>query len=621
MMNQTSNILLQDSVLRIGEVCGIDGKRISIRVDKDKNASDLLLNGKIIKNASVGCYIEIRKGFLGIIGKVDGEELKEEYITQKTDNGYERIDKNKRILSATICGCIDNNRFVGGIKELPLIGNEVFILTDHQVHTIHNLLKDTNDLSIRIARTDIEGIPIVFPVDGLFNSHIAIFGNTGSGKSNTLAALYKEFIAQLSVRDGFEKCKFFFFDFNGEYIGKDCICENKIVYSLSTRNSKGQKVPITFDDFADIETLSVLFEATEKTQKPFLNRALRYYKNIKSNSDYPSYFKNIIKKRIEQTLLMTNKDAAYKILDYIEEIITLLISEEISGSLRDDIEFHSQSGTFFLKTTSSYFNSFPDAIKNTNLYTTAETISIIDKPPLVQFYVFVLLQLVDDLYRFKVQLDHILPVVNRFKSKQRSVEQIFEIKDDADIWCKKNIIILNLHDVNIDMKKTIPLLMAKHIYSSYKNKDGERNKSSLSIIIDEAHNILSKDSFRETEDWKDYRLETFEEIIKEGRKFGVFVTISSQRPNDISETIISQAHNYFIHQLLNEHDLRTIGNAVSYIDRVTQESIPTLPVGTCIFSGIATPMPLKIKIDELPDNQKPNSHTLKFGEITQEIVF
>jgi DNA helicase HerA-like ATPase len=159
-----------------------------------------------------------------------------------------------------------------------------------------------------------------------------------------------------------------------------------------------------------------------------------------------------------------------------------------------------------------------------------------------------------------------------------------------------------------------------YVYSNHKKLNKERNKNSLSIIIDEAHNILSKQSFREREDWKDYRLETFEEIIKEGRKFGVFLTISSQRPNDISETIISQAHNYFIHQLINQRDLQTIGNAVSYIDKVTEESIPTLPVGTCIFSGIATPMPLKIKIDELADNEKPDSKTLRFEDITGENV-
>ena len=137
----------------------------------------------------------------------------------------------------------------------------------------------------------------------------------------------------------------------------------------------------------------------------------------------------------------------------------------------------------------------------------------------------------------------------------------------------------------------------------------------MNIVIDEAHNILSTQSFREAESWKDYRLETFEEIVKEGRKFGVFVTIASQRPYDISPTITSQAHNYFIHRLLNEHDLRAIASAVSYIDRVTEESIPTLPTGTCIFSGIASQMPLKINVKPLLGDARPQSETRKFSVI------
>lgn len=109
--------------------------------------------------------------------------------------------------------------------------------------------------------------------------------------------------------------------------------------------------------------------------------------------------------------------------------------------------------------------------------------------------------------------------------------------------------------------------------------------STLHLIIDETHNILSNISFREMESWKDYRLETFEEIIKEGRNFGVFITISNQRPSDISSTIISQAHNYFIHRVINQNDLYAIEKSVSYIDRLTEESIPTLSTGNCIFSG------------------------------------
>lgn len=69
------------------------------------------------------------------------------------------------------------------------------------------------------------------------------------------------------------------------------------------------------------------------------------------------------------------------------------------------------------------------------------------------------------------------------------------------------------------------------------------------LIIDEAHNILSERSNREAETWKDYRLETFEEIVKEGRKFGFYLTVYSQRASDISPTIVSQPHNFFLHLL------------------------------------------------------------------------
>ncbi|WVD62371.1 hypothetical protein RHO11_04390 [Orbus mooreae] len=95
----------------------------------------------------------------------------------------------------------------------------------------------------------------------------------------------------------------------------------------------------------------------------------------------------------------------------------------------------------------------------------------------------------------------------------------------------------------------------------------------------------------------------------------MFVTISSQRPNDISATIISHAHHYFIHKLVNQSDLFSIQKSVSYIDRVNKESIPTLPRGTCIFSGVISQLPMKLRIKELNDTDKPKSKTISFNEL------
>ncbi len=469
--------------------------------------------------------------------------------------------------------------------------------------------------------TDTEEILVKLPIDGIFNSHIAIVGNTGSGKSNTLASLYQGLFDVNGDKDSFKQnCKFLFLDFNGEYIKPECITVNKKIYNLNTRDNTGDKIPMPFEELFNDEILSILVDATEKTQKPFLKRTLRFYKESRGKGNFALYLKGIVQHKIVEILKMANKDIAYKLLDYAEEVLDLFIDDNARASLRSDIGFHSVNQTFFYKdpaNTVFYFNGSPEKIVDTNIYKAADFIDgtkLNAISYLSQFWIFLHLQLIEDLLKYKIQNDHIYPVVNRTKAKQNNIERIFEVVDQSTFWGDNNCVVINLHDVNLDMRKTIPLLLAKYIYSEHKKED---NKKSLNFIIDEAHNILSKASFRETEEWKDYRLETFEEIIKEGRKFGVFITIASQRPSDISDTIISQAHNYFIHQLVNQRDLSIIGNAVSYIDKITEESIPTLSVGTCIFSGIATPMPLKLKFKELPESKKPYSHTLNFGDIVE----
>lgn len=164
----------------------------------------------------------------------------------------------------------------------------------------------------------------------------------------------------------------------------------------------------------------------------------------------------------------------------------------------------------------------------------------------------------------------------------------------------------------LNSKKLFLLFFANNYYELQKQSYTE---GSLHIIIDEAHNILSTASERESQTWKDYRLETFEEIIKEGRKFRTFLTISSQRPSDISETIISQLHNYFIHRLVNNEDIRAIGKAVSFIDNTSYEMISVLPQGACIFTGISSNFPVLIQIDLLPENEQPQSQTVNLYEM------
>ncbi|MFV0573724.1 MAG: ATP-binding protein [Xanthomarina gelatinilytica] len=161
----------------------------------------------------------------------------------------------------------------------------------------------------------------------------------------------------------------------------------------------------------------------------------------------------------------------------------------------------------------------------------------------------------------------------------------------------------------------IPLLLSYKLYSEHKELKGKKKKNkSLNIIVDEAHNILSFISERESETWKDYRLETFEEIIKEGRKFGVFLTIASQRPSDISATIISQLHNFFLHRLINNNDIKAVERTVSYLDKLSFESLPILPTGTCILAGLSAQVPVMVDIGEISEENEPDNKTIKLTD-------
>ncbi len=598
-------------VLKVGEVCEVIGKTITIRVYKNKNLSDLFYNGTIIRNVSVGSFIEIKKGFTSLIGKIEGEKLIEDRNTTLTSN-ESTSPKYQRFLTISLSGYINrNNKFVGGTAELPLIGNEAYILTDDKISTVHNVGTATKEQSIEVAETHIDKMPISLPIDGLLNTHMAIFGNTGSGKSNTLTAIYKSAYQRLENTLGIEKfnqrCKFILFDFNGEYIAENCITNKKKVYDLTTRTGDGPKLPLPGDGILDIEVISIICEATDKTQKPLLERALRMYKSAKDAYNPDQYVKGILQSQVKKTLLLADKPKITTVIGYFRSIFNN------ADDLESDITIYNNDGKVQLLSPKPLVNSgfigneeSPN-ITNTNLYSKTNTFQL-EANEFNNFINFVYIQLIEDLLYDRVTNEHVKPVLGKLKQKKKHIEKVLNF-NGGNIWDGKNFVVISLDKVNIDIKKLLPLLVAKTVYDEKKKS---RGNESLNIIIDEAHNILSNESFRETEAWKDHRLETFEEIIKEGRKFGTFLTISSQRPNDISHTITSQAHNYFIHRLVNERDLHSISRAVSYIDSITEESIPTLPTGVCIFSGVSTQIPLKLRINELSKDEQPHSSTFEF---------
>ena len=181
--------ILDDSIFKIGEVLSVDGRRIKVKVDKSKNSSHIMYKGELLKNISVGSYVKIVKGYTKIIAKVDGEYIDEDkaFDTKEYTKQSQKINRN---IIVSLIGFFDGIDFKRGIKELPLVFNECFLLNSNEFEQVHNFVsKDDEPLEIGSLSLE-KGQSINVGINSLFASHIGIFGNTGSGKSYTLAKLY-----------------------------------------------------------------------------------------------------------------------------------------------------------------------------------------------------------------------------------------------------------------------------------------------------------------------------------------------------------------------------------------------------------------------------------------------
>jgi len=619
--------IISDSVFTIGSVFSVKGKDIVVKVNKDKNLPHLFFNGRTIKNVSVGLsnYVKITKGFTEIICKVEGEYLEEDkyQANKKYSNAKQRIN---RFLNVSVFGFYDNDRkFQHGIKEMPLIGSECKLLSREEFENLHELAKK-GKLSIHLGSLiDEETQNIFVSVSKLFAGHIGIFGNTGSGKSNTLAKMYTELFNLEGSNDVFKsKSKFIFIDFNGEYskeTNDKILTENKKVYHLKTKGNDGNKYPILKTEIEKLELLSILLDATEKTQQPFLHRAIDRDWFDTDNQNHEKEIQNITQK-IKDILVMKNATFNVPFLKkYVKDFEQLGFTIVNAGKNIDDLKFHGNTNnSFYYINPTDNASVYADTNLETKFVGTTGYFNVSIGTPLtdlqkIQFKIL-------DQYYFEIlngyaNQEHISPLIGRLKKRFDMLNKVFEIKDALE-ETDSNIQIVDLKNVNLEIKKVIPLLICKTNYDEQKNKRDTNKENSLNIIIDEAHNILSENSSRESESWKDYRLETFEEIIKEGRKFGVFLTIASQRPSDISPTIISQLHNYFIHRLMNDNDLRAINKAVSYLDKLSFDSISNLSTGCCFIAGQMTQFPLSVKVKLLGDNERPQSETVDFDDLWKQ---
>lgn len=467
-------------VLRVGKVVSVKGRVIDVLVDKTKNNSHLLFEGKLLRNVSVGSYVKITKGFEQLIGKIESEFVIEDKSYSQSD--YKKgKDKIKRTLIISLVGYLEANNFEQGIKELPLIDNECFILTNSEYDKVHNFIK-VGDESINIGVLASENSkPIELGVNSLFASHIGIFGNTGSGKSYSLASIYHSLFKKYGANSEFKKnARFLLIDFNGEYIGGDTITSNKNTYNLTSNASSSKsyrKLPLRTKLIKDVDFWSIILKATEQTQKPFLEST---FKNsyLENNINTETGIKKILKSTLEKifTQVTSTQDANYHI-SFLEQLKGYE-GDHIFTNIHDLIDFYKENIKLWSDKNTKRYDLKLAGSKI--IYSDSNLSEFIEKSITEQIdklkinltnlseFQKIRIKIINNLF-FSIQKgfyqrDHISPLLNRLNNRLRELNAVFEESSEA-LFNKSNLVIVSLKNVNsTEIKKIIPMYPSEQLH-------------------------------------------------------------------------------------------------------------------------------------------------------------
>ena len=155
---------------------------------------------------------------------------------------------------------------------------------------------------------------------------------------------------------------------------------------------------------------------------------------------------------------------------------------------------------------------------------------------------------------------------------------------------KYQIVNINLNDIDDDFAKVLTKIYSRLIFDFSK---GLKNRGSIPfhIVLEEAHRYIQDDRDRFL-----FGYNIFERIAKEGRKYGVILGLISQRPVEISDTVISQCTNFLIFKINHPVDVDYIRKMVPNITDEIVEKQKSLQAGTCLGFGLGFKIPLIVKM-------------------------
>ena len=532
-------------------------------------------------------------------------------------------DQNKKILGEVndVDGTIVKARFLGEIVGDKLLGGTI--------------RKPSLDASIRvIERSEIpiitgkdevgfmklgnnplyDDFPVYLDVNNFFSNHFAIFGNTGSGKSCGVSRLFQNMFHDSRLYP--YKSNILIFDSSSEYYNAfRNLNEINSSYNyryISTNETDGLGEPLRLPVYLlNKDDLALLLQCTSHSQLPIIERMLKLALVFSQNDMDANAYKNHLIAKAIMNILYTNETAPNK-RNEIFSILASCSTDEFNleapvqgiGYVRKFRECFliDNSGNFtesvllteyvssFIKDEYDNFEPSKGVYYNLDTLEKALNFTLISEGWLRNDQTY------GDSVTLKVRL-HTLIVGNNAK--------YFDVPDYISLESylssllinngkKYQIVNINLNDIDDDFAKVLTKIYSRLIFDFAKGLK-QRGSIPFHIILEEAHRYIQDDRDRFL-----FGYNIFERIAKEGRKYGVIMGLISQRPVELSDTVISQCTNILIFKINHPVDVEYIRKMVPNITDEIIEKQKSLQPGTCLGFGLGFKIPIIVKM-EMPN--------------------
>ena len=529
----------------------------------------------------------------------------------------EVVDVSKEIIKVHFLGEIINNDFIPGVLRKPTMQASIRLINNDELELIVG--KESTD-TFRLGYSPLyENKPIYIDINELCSNHLAIFGNTGSGKSYGVAS----FIQSLFYNKNFQpyRANYFIFDAYGEYHTafsklSDVNPNYQFKFYTTNRNQTDGDLLCIPLWLLSIDDYALLLEADTHSQLTIIERMLKLVRIFATDDNISNEYKNHLIASAIMDIMYTNQTCASKRND-IFSIISSCSTDQFSlntpvqglgyvRQFKDCFEINT-SGTFVESNLiTEYVTSFikPDLEKLEP--TSDHYFNLNDLERALQFTL-----ISEGLLRNDHMYNEAITLKVRLHSLAISENAVFfnypkyitTNEYIATLVSKNNrkaqIINFNLEDIDDRLAKTIVKIYSKLLFNFTK---GLKARASIPfhLVIEESHRYIQNDG-----DVKLLGYNIFERIAKEGRKFGMILNLISQRPMEISETVISQCINFMIFKMTHPKDLDYIEKMLPNISHEIIEKQKSLQPGTCVAFGKAFKVPMIIHMP-LP-NPEPYS--------------